>query len=96
MLLHIAWLRFHNGVSKERIEKHFSACRGLVGRVPVVLNLQCGANISDRAGGMTHGIVVALPDRAALPAYLDHPDHVPVATALKGDVAEIKVMDLEV
>jgi hypothetical protein len=96
MLLHISWIRFYPGVSKERIEKHWSACRSLVGQVPGVLNLQCGANISDQAGGMTHGMVVALPDRASLPAFLEHPAQVPVAAALKGDVAEMKVMDLQV
>jgi hypothetical protein len=95
-LLHIAWLRFNPGVSTERINKHLEACRALVGPVPVVQDLKCGANLSDRAGGLTHGIVVTLPDHAALPAYLDHPAHVPVATALKADVAELRVMDLQV
>jgi hypothetical protein len=41
------------------------------------------------------GIVVTLADRAALPAYLEHAAHVPVATALKEDIAELRVMDLQ-
>jgi hypothetical protein len=64
--------------------------------VPVVFDLKCGPNRSDRASGLTHGIVVMLPNREALPAYLEHPAHVPVANALKADVAELRVMDLEV
>ena len=95
-VLHIAWLRFNSGVDARRIEQHLTACRALVGKVPIVQDLQCGANLSDRAGGLTHGIVVTLPDHAALPAYLEHPAHVPVATALKADVAELRVMDLQV
>ena len=95
-LLHIAWLRFNPGVDARRIEQHFMACRALVGKVPVVRDLRCGANLSDRAGGLTHGIVVTLPDHAALPAYLNHPAHLPVADALKTDVAELRVMDLQV
>lgn len=94
--LHIAWLRFHDGVSPERMEQHMSACRALVGRVPVVLNLQCGASYTKRAGNLTHCIVVTLPNRDALSAYLEHPEHVPVATALRADVAELQVMDIEV
>jgi hypothetical protein len=39
---------------------------------------------------------VSLPNRDALPAYLDHPEHVPVAEALVADVAELRVMDVEV
>jgi hypothetical protein len=95
-VLHIAWLRFKPDVGPERINQHLAACRGLVGKVPVLMDLECGANLSDRAGGFTHGIVVTLPDHAALPAYLDHPAHVPVATALVADVADLRVMDLQV
>ena len=93
---HVAWLKFKDGVSPERIEQHMTACRSLRGRVPVVQNLECGPNLTDRAGGFTHGIIVSLPDRDALPAYLAHPDHLPVAEALVADVAELRVMDLEV
>jgi hypothetical protein len=95
-LRHVAWLRFKEGVSTDRIEKHMAACRSLVGRVPVIQNLECGPNLSDRAGGFTHCIIVSLPDHDALPAYLDHPEHVPVAEALVADVAELRVMDVEV
>jgi hypothetical protein len=89
-------MRFKEGVSAERIEQHMAACRSLVGRVPVVQNLECGPNLSDRAGGFTHCIIVSLTDHDALPAYLDHPEHVPVAEALVADVAELRVMDVEV
>ncbi len=95
-LRHVAWLRFKDGVSPERIEDHLAACRSLVGRVPVLETLECGPNLTDRAGGFTHCIIVSLPDRDALPAYLDHPEHAPVAEALVADVAELRVMDVEV
>jgi Stress responsive A/B Barrel Domain len=95
-LRHVAWLRFLDGVSPERIENHLEACRALVGRVPAVENLECGPNLSDRAEGFTHCIIVSLPDRDALLAYLDHPEHVPVAAALVADLAELRVMDVEV
>ena len=94
--LRIAWLRFNDGISPERIEQHMTACRALVGLVPAVLNLQCGASYTNRAGSLTHCIVVTLPNRDALSAYLEHPAHVPMGTALKADVAELQVMDIEV
>ena len=95
-LRHVAWFRFKDGVTPERIEEHLSACRALVGRVPAVLNLECGPNLSDRADGLTHCIIVSLRDYDALPEYLDHPEHVPVAEALVADVAELRVMDVQV
>jgi len=43
----------------------------------------------------THCIIVTLPNSEALPRYLEHPDHVPVADALVADIEELRVMDLD-
>ena len=93
---HVAWFIFKEGVSLEQIDKHLTACRGLVGKVPSLDSLECGPNISDRAGGFTHGIVVQVKDKAALEAYLNHPVHIPIAKALVDDIAELRVMDIQV
>lgn len=37
---HIAWLKFKPEVSAEQIEAHLARCRGLVGKVPAVQNLE--------------------------------------------------------
>ena len=94
--IHVVWLRFKDGIGPERMEHHMAACRALVGRVPALLDLKCGASYTNRAGGLTHCVVVTLSNRESLQTYLDHPIHVPVATALKADVAELQVMDIEV
>lgn len=94
-MLHIAWLRFKPGVAPDRVEDHLAACRTLPARVPAVLDLQCGRDPGDLAPGFTHGIVVTLADREAIKSYLEHPAHVPVADALEGDVAELRVIDLD-
>jgi hypothetical protein len=41
-LRHVAWFRFKDGVTVDRIDEHLAACRALVGRVPAVQNLECG------------------------------------------------------
>jgi len=92
---HIAWLRFKPGISEESINQHMESCRSLVGQVSEVINLECGTDFMGRSGGFTHGIIVTLKDREALYAYFDHPIHVPVASALKADLEEIRVMDFE-
>ena len=92
---HIAWFRFKEGVTEERVEAHLAAVRALKGQVPEVLEIECAKSYTDRAGGLTHGIVVTLPGKEALPRYLNHPVHVPVAEALVADIAELKVMDLD-
>jgi stress responsive alpha/beta barrel protein len=92
---HIAWFRFKDGVSDARIDEHMRAVRSLADVVPVVSAIECDRSYTDRAGGLTHCIIVTLPDRASLPLYLEHPAHVPIAEALVGDIAELRVMDLD-
>jgi len=92
---HIAWFRFKEGVSEERIAAHLAAVRSLVTLVPEVLSIECEPSYTNRAGGLTHCILVTLPNRDALPRYLEHPAHVPIAEALVADIADLRVMDLD-
>ena len=92
---HVAWFNFKDGVSDDRIDEHLRAVRTLPDLVPVVSDIECGKSYTDRAGGLTHCIIVTLPDRASLPRYLEHPAHVPIAEALVSDIAELRVMDLD-
>ena len=92
---HVAWFNFKEGVSEERIDKHMDAVRSLVDLVPVVQQIECGPSYTDRAKGLTHCIIATLPSREALPQYLEHPLHVPIAEALVADVDELRVMDLD-
>ena len=92
---HIAWFNFKEGVSDDRIDQHLEAVRNLVDRVPAVTQIECGPSYTDRAGGLTHCIIVTLPSPDALPQYLEHPAHVPVADALVADIEELRVMDLD-
>ncbi len=95
-VIHMAWLGFKDGVPAERIAAHLAACRALSGRVPAILELKAGANFTDRAGSLTHCVVVTLPDRAALSAYLNHPEHLAVLAKLQPDVSEMRAMDIDV
>ena len=92
---HIAWFRFKDGVSDARIDEHMRALRSLADLVPVVSSIECDRSYTDRAGGLTHCNIVTLPDRTSLPQYLEHPAHVPIAEALVSDIAELRVMDLD-
>jgi len=44
---------------------------------------------------LTHCIIAMLPSREALPQYMEHPLHLPIAEALVADVDELRVMDLD-
>ncbi len=90
---HMVWIRFHQDVRPERIDEHMRRLAGMRGKIDVIQALHVGPSFTDRAAGFTHGLRVTLPDRPALQAYLEHPDHVAVAKPLKED-AEVWALDI--
>jgi len=92
---HLVIIRFKDGTGDERITAHLAALAGLRARMPdLILDLSLGRNFTDRAAGYTHAVTVTLADKAALPRYLQHPDHQAVAQALRAD-ADYLVLDYE-
>ena len=91
---HMVWIKFHPDTPAERIAAHLSALDSLRNKIPAILHLSVGENFTDRAKGFTHGLLVTLPSKNDLKIYADHPEHVPVAAALKKD-AELMAMDFE-
>ncbi len=93
-VMHIVWLKFNPGVSPARIDEHLAGLASLADTVPGIVRLTIGENFTDRAEGYSHGLIVELEDKAALPVYASHPCHVEVATPLRED-AKLLVMDYE-
>ncbi len=93
MLEHMVWIRFKPGVTAQRQQHHLDGLRALEGKVPGIRKIAVGANITDRAMGYTHGLLVSLDDAAALKVYADHPEHLKVAQPLRED-ADLLAMDI--
>ena len=75
MIEHIVLIRWKEEASPEAIETALAGLRQLKGKIAGIVDLTCGANFSERSQGYTHGLVVRFTDRAALDAYLPHPEH---------------------
>ncbi len=91
---HVVFLKFKEDVSKSRIEEHKAAVVGLNGQIPVMRNIEFGADFAGRADDLTHCIIVTLSRPSDIEAYLDHPAHVPVSQALVADLERLLVMDV--
>lgn len=91
---HLVWIKFRPEISAERIAAHMDALRGMVGVVPGVISLSCGANFTDRANGCTHGVAVLIESREALAAYAVHPVHAAIAAGLRAD-GEVQALDYD-
>ena len=93
MIEHMVWIRFNDDVTEARQQAHLDALRSLKTRVPGIRKIAVGPNVTDRANGYTHGLLVTLDDQAALQTYADHPEHVAVAKPLRED-ASLLAMDI--
>ena len=92
-LEHMVWLTPKTGVGKDKMEEILESIRALT-HIPGVLSISAGKNITDRANGATHGVLVTLERAADLPAYINHPDHQAVGVVLR-EHCDVLALDYE-
>ena len=92
-LEHMVWLTPKAGVSEDKMEDILASIRALT-HLPGVLAISAGRNVTDRANGATHGVLVTLHSAEDLPSYLSHPDHQAVGVVLR-EHCEVLALDYE-
>jgi hypothetical protein len=75
MIEHIVLIRWKEEASQEAKDNAMTELRNLKGKIPGIVEVTSGINFSERAKGYTHGLVLRFKDRAAVEAYLPHPEH---------------------
>jgi Stress responsive A/B Barrel Domain len=75
MIEHIVLIRWKEEASQEAKDNAITELRNLKGKIPDIVEVTSGINFSERAKGYTHGLVFRFKDKAAVGAYLAHPDH---------------------
>jgi hypothetical protein len=94
---HVVLWAFQDTVARSERDAIVDAIRALRTTVPSLRSLEVGENVSPaRAQGYTHVLLETFDDRDGLAAYASHPDHVPVLARLRGAVAQLVAVDLEV
>ncbi len=91
-LQHIVWLKKKDLCTDLYLQALLDEVAGLIELIPCIENISCGKNLTDRANGFTHGIIVTLTCHEALEAYISHPAHVSVGKKLLEN-ADILAMD---
>ena len=92
-LEHMVWLTPRAGVSDDKMAEILASIRALT-HIPGVVAISAGQNITHRANGATHGVLVTLEGTDDLPAYLNHPDHQAVGEVLR-EHCEVLALDYE-
>jgi len=92
-LQHMVWLTPKESVRADKMEEILASIRALT-HIPGVVAISAGHNVTDRAGGATHGVLVTLESHSDLPGYLQHPDHQAVGDVLR-EHCEVLALDYE-
>jgi hypothetical protein len=87
MLTHIVCWKYKAETTEDEIETHISKLRNLPNVIPHILSFDVGRDILHLERSFDTGLVAVYPNREALDAYNDHPDHREVA-ALGKQIAE--------
>ncbi|HTR41195.1 MAG TPA: Dabb family protein [Pseudomonadales bacterium] len=97
MIEHIVLIRWTEEASQEAKDSAMTELRNLKDKIPGIVELTSGVNFSERAKGYTHGLVFRFKDRAALDAYIPHPEHQRVVQKFLNPIrSDTLVFDYEV
>jgi hypothetical protein len=101
MIRHCAFFRFKADLSEPDICRLLNGFLKLAPKLQGVIDIQVGQNSSPEGleRGFHHGLIMDFTSSGALNAYLDHPEHVALATRLLAQVeggvdAGVMVFDL--
>ncbi len=95
---HFGVFAFKSGVTPAQIEHCFAEMRGMVGRIPGLLDMIHGAYDSPEGldDGFTHGFIMSFDTAANRDAYLPHPEHERVRDIVLPCLERVVVFDFEV
>ena len=93
-LQHIVWLNKKDYCSQQQMQFLLDEVCSLAKVISEIQSVSSGINITDRAAGFTHCIIVTVAYQQALQTYLSHPAHVAVGKKLVKN-ADIMAMDYE-
>jgi len=77
MVRHLGMFQFKSGVTPAQIDECFSELKGMVGKIPGLLEMEHGPYQSDEGlnDGFTHGFVMTFDSPESRDAYLPHEEH---------------------
>lgn len=102
MIKHCVLLKFRPDTTAAEQQEALDGMRGLVGRVPGLLDFCGGPNCSPEGEdrGYTHALLMTFDSMESLRRYLEHPDHAGpaarVLAGLEGGAAGVLAIDFEV
>lgn len=95
MLTHIVVWKYRADVEQAMREEHIARLRSLASVTPGIKSFDVGFDTLRLARSFDTGLVAVFRDRAALDAYVVHPEHVIVADFGRGLSEQVVSVDFE-
>jgi len=94
-LQHVVSFKFKSNASSEDIKKVEDGFRALKEKIPQMVNLEWGTNVSKEKHdkGFTHCFIVTFKSEADRDTYIAHPDHKAFGKALGPVLEDVFVID---
>jgi hypothetical protein len=95
-LRHVVMFKFKETATPEQIKEIENAFRGLKHKIPEVVSIEWGTNVSkeNRDKGFTHCWIVTFKDEKNRDAYIVHPEHKKFVDLALPSVADVMVIDI--
>ena len=92
---HVVLLKFKDSASPDQVKAVEERFRALKSRIPQILDLEWGTNVSpeNHAQGFTHCFFLTFRDAATRDAYLPHPAHKEFGASLGPVLDKVLVVD---
>lgn len=98
MVRHFGVFQFKPEITPEQIDNCFAELRGMVGKIPGLLDIEHGPYQSDEGHNenFTHGFIMTFDTLESRDAYLPHPVHEAVKDVVVPCLERVVVFDFEV
>ena len=96
MILHIATFRLREDVTETEVSAVADELAALPDKISALQQYYIGPDVGLREGNGDFGVVAMVADEADLTAYLEHPEHVPVAAKLRALAADRTAVQIRV
>ncbi len=95
MIRHFGMFQFKSGVTESQIADCFSEMKGMVGKIPGLLDMEHGPYESGEGlnDGFSHGFIMTFDTGANRDAYLPHPEHERVRDIVVPRLERVVVFD---
>jgi len=92
---HIALFHFKPEITQDKIDECFDALKGMLGRIPGILEFEHGPYDSDEGlnDGFTHGFIMTFDSPESRDAYLPNPIHEEVKDIVVPCLERVVVFD---